>query len=55
VRCGRFGGSGQLGYGNTRDPGDDETPASVGAVSIFWGRQNPSAACTIGSRIQAGR
>ncbi|MEI9935803.1 MAG: hypothetical protein WDO69_01135 [Pseudomonadota bacterium] len=34
VRCWGFGFFGSLGYGNTNDVGDDETPASVGDVNI---------------------
>jgi len=34
VRCWGSGASGQLGYGNTEDIGDDETPASVGDVDV---------------------
>jgi alpha-tubulin suppressor-like RCC1 family protein len=34
VRCWGSGSSGQLGYGNTDNIGDDETPASVGDVNI---------------------
>jgi cysteine-rich repeat protein len=34
VRCWGEGGSGQLGYGNTNDIGDNETPASAGNVNI---------------------
>jgi alpha-tubulin suppressor-like RCC1 family protein len=34
VRCWGFGGEGRLGYGNTSDVGDDETPASVGPVDL---------------------
>jgi cysteine-rich repeat protein len=34
VRCWGDGNLGQLGYGNTNDIGDDETPASVGDVNI---------------------
>ena len=34
VRCWGWGGSGQLGYGNTDNVGDNETPSSVGDVNI---------------------
>ncbi|MGI8413608.1 MAG: hypothetical protein ACR2QA_14215 [Solirubrobacteraceae bacterium] len=34
VRCWGYGASGQLGYGNTHNVGDDETPASVGPVDL---------------------
>ncbi len=34
VRCWGHGTSGQLGYGNTNDIGDNETPASVGDVPL---------------------
>ena len=34
VRCWGYGGNGNLGYGNTDDIGDDETPASAGDVNI---------------------
>lgn len=34
VRCWGLGANGQLGYGNTNDIGDDETPASAGDVNI---------------------
>ena len=34
VRCWGFGADGRLGYGNTSDIGDDETPASAGPVPI---------------------
>ena len=38
VRCWGYGGSGQLGYGNTNTVGDDETPASAGPVDLGAGR-----------------
>jgi alpha-tubulin suppressor-like RCC1 family protein len=34
VRCWGSGEQGQLGYGNTEDIGDDETPASAGDVDV---------------------
>jgi alpha-tubulin suppressor-like RCC1 family protein len=34
VRCWGDGGSGRLGYANTENIGDDETPASVGDVEV---------------------
>ena len=34
VRCWGSGLHGRLGYGNTDDVGDDETPASVGSVPL---------------------
>jgi alpha-tubulin suppressor-like RCC1 family protein len=38
VRCWGQGFSGQLGYGNTDNVGDDETPGSVGPVNLGAGR-----------------
>jgi alpha-tubulin suppressor-like RCC1 family protein len=38
VRCWGFGGDGELGYANTNNVGDDETPASVGPVDLGPGR-----------------
>ena len=38
VRCWGLGSSGRLGYGNTDSIGDDETPASAGAVNLGAGR-----------------
>ncbi|PRQ05521.1 RCC1 domain-containing protein [Enhygromyxa salina] len=35
VVCWGSGASGRLGYANANDIGDDETPASVGAISLF--------------------
>ena len=35
VRCWGAGLTGCLGYGNTEDIGDDETPASAGDVPVF--------------------
>ncbi|MEM6990486.1 MAG: hypothetical protein AAF721_08315 [Myxococcota bacterium] len=37
VRCWGTGGVGMLGYGNILDIGDDETPASAGAVDVGSG------------------
>jgi hypothetical protein len=34
VRCWGLGASGRLGYGNTNDIGDNETPASAGDVTV---------------------
>jgi hypothetical protein len=34
VRCWGIGASGRLGYGNTNDIGDNETPADVGDVTV---------------------
>jgi alpha-tubulin suppressor-like RCC1 family protein len=38
VRCWGFGDDGRLGYGNTDDVGDDETPGSAGPVNLGSGR-----------------
>ena len=38
VRCWGFGDDGRLGYGNTDDVGDNETPGSAGAVNLGSGR-----------------
>src|SRR5919199_4945 len=38
VRCWGFAADGQLGYGNTRTVGDDESPASVGPVNLGAGQ-----------------
>jgi hypothetical protein len=38
VRCWGWGGVGALGYGNTNDIGDNETPGSVGPVDLGTGR-----------------
>ena len=38
VRCWGYGGFGLLGYGNTNNIGDNETPGSVGPVSLGTGR-----------------
>ncbi|MBK8293864.1 MAG: DUF11 domain-containing protein [Solirubrobacterales bacterium] len=39
VRCWGSGASGKLGYGNTSDIGDDETPGTVGPVDLGAGRR----------------
>ncbi len=39
VRCWGSGRHGQLGYGNTRDIGDNEHPGSVGPVKLGAGRK----------------
>jgi alpha-tubulin suppressor-like RCC1 family protein len=39
VRCWGYGGLGQLGYGNTNDVGDGETPGSVAPVDLGAGRR----------------
>jgi hypothetical protein len=38
VRCWGFGGDGELGYGNTTQIGDNETPNTVGPVQLGLGR-----------------
>jgi len=38
VRCWGFGNAGRLGYGNTDNIGDNETPSSVGRVKLGSGR-----------------
>ena len=38
VRCWGYGASGRLGYGNTNDIGENETPGSVGPVDLGVGR-----------------
>jgi len=38
VRCWGFGREGELGYGNTKTIGDDETPAAAGPVKLGTGR-----------------
>ncbi|MBA2419911.1 MAG: hypothetical protein H0V57_02140 [Thermoleophilaceae bacterium] len=38
VRCWGFGREGELGYGNTKTIGDDETPAAAGPVDLGDGR-----------------
>ena len=38
VRCWGFGSAGRLGYANTTDVGDTETPGSVGPVDLGAGR-----------------
>jgi len=38
VRCFGYGAAGQLGYGDNRDIGDDETPGSVAPVDLGAGR-----------------
>ena len=39
VRCWGDGGTGQLGYGNNKDIGDNEKPGSVGPVDLGAGRK----------------
>ena len=39
VRCWGYGAHGELGYGNTNDLGDDETPGSVGPIDLGPGRK----------------
>ncbi len=39
VRCWGFGASGQLGYGNTSNVGDSETPDAAGPVKLGRGRR----------------
>src|SRR3954471_23525983 len=34
VRCWGYGLNGELGYGNSKDIGDNETPASAGDVNV---------------------
>ncbi|MGB7587798.1 MAG: Ig-like domain-containing protein [Solirubrobacterales bacterium] len=46
VRCWGYGEFGELGYGNTKTIGDDETPASVGPVDLGAGRT--ASAITVG-------
>ncbi len=38
VRCWGYGANGQLGYGNTSNVGDGQTPGSVGPVDLGLGR-----------------
>ena len=38
MRCWGYGGDGQLGYGDRKSIGDDETPGSVGPVNLGPGR-----------------
>lgn len=48
MRCWGAGDNGRLGYGNTNDIGDDETPAAAGAVPL--GPARTATAVTIGNR-----
>ena len=47
LRCWGFGGNGQLGYGNAKSIGDDETPSSAGPVEL--GRDRVARAISAGS------
>ncbi|KIG13499.1 Molybdopterin oxidoreductase, iron-sulfur binding subunit [Enhygromyxa salina] len=51
VRCWGYNGQGQLGYGNTNDIGDDETPADIGDVLLpeptAWLSLGDSHACVL--------
>ncbi len=47
VRCWGYGANGRLGYGNTENVGDDETPATAGPVDLGPGRT--AAAISAGS------
>ena len=42
VRCWGSGSYGELGYGNTDNIGDDETPASAGDVDVGFSTQDPA-------------
>ena len=45
IKCWGRGGEGRLGYGNTNDIGDNETPDSVGYVNLGTGRTTKQISC----------
>ncbi len=53
VRCWGFGGSGRLGYANTNDIGDNESPGEVGPVDLGPGRS--AVAISAGGRHTCAR
>ena len=53
VRCWGFGRDGRLGYANTNDIGDDETPGSVAPIDLGAGRR--AVAISAGTRHTCAR